>query len=334
MLLSIVVPTYNEEENVPVFYEEVSAVLNQLPYEWEMIFVNDGSRDRSADKVKELHVRDPRVRLLSLSRNFGSYSAISAGLLYAHGDAMVCISCDLQDPPELIFEFVKHWEEGADIVWGVRASRDDPGLKSVYANLFYWIIRKTVWQDFPSGGMDCGLFDRRIVDLYNQLPIRNTIPFFTIYDMGFKQARIPYHRRARLRGTGNWPLFKRIKSAIDVLVDFSYVPIRIISLFGYLISALSFLYALFVVFNRVVLGVGSSGWPSIMVLVAFLGGLQLVVLGVLGEYLWRVAEQARERPRFFLMERVGFSSEENPGRNQEQYRPHSREKSSGKEAAH
>src|SRR5262249_32454315 len=170
-----------------------------------------------------------------LSRNFGSYGAISAGLIHARGDAVVCISCDLQDPPELITEFVRQWESGMDIVWGVRASRDDPGLKSFYANTFYWILKPFVWKDFPQGGMDYGLFDRRIIDLYNNMPVRNTIPFFTIFDMGFRQAQVPYHRRGRLRGHSNWPMFKRIKSAIDVLVDFSYLPIRSITILGIVI---------------------------------------------------------------------------------------------------
>jgi dolichol-phosphate mannosyltransferase len=323
MSISIVVPTYNEEENIQAFYDQVSAVLSKLNYSWEMIFVNDGSRDRSAQIVADLHQQDSRVCLINLSRNFGSYGAITAGFLHARGDSIICISCDLQDPPELIPDFVRCWEEGNDIVWGVRATRVDPGLKSLYANTFYWVLRRFIWKDFPPGGMDYGLFDRRIIDLFNQMPVRNTIPFLTIYNMGFRQVQLPYHRRERVRGKSNWTLLRRLKSALDVLLDFSYLPIRTISLLGYIISAASLAYGLFVVFNRIVFGIGGSGWPSVIALVAFLGGIQLAVLGMLGEYVWRVAEQVRDRPRFLIANRLGFSQDERPGTSIEAYRPHS-----------
>jgi dolichol-phosphate mannosyltransferase len=322
MQISVIIPTYNEEENIEAFYGRVAPILESLPYDWEMIFINDGSRDRSAELIQALHERDTRVRLLNLSRNFGSYGAISAGFMYAHGDAIIAISCDLQDPPELIRDFVQKWEEGADIVWGVRASREDPGLKSLYANSFYWFLRRFVWPDFPPGGMDFGLFDRRVIDLYNQLPVRNTIPFLTIYDMGFRQERLPYHRQARLRGVSGWSFLRRLKAAIDVMIDFSYTPIRFITGLGFVVSFLSLLYAAFVIFNRLVFGIGGSGWPSLVVLLTLFGGIQLVVLGTLGEYIWRVAEQVRERPRFLIMDRVGFEKTENPGRGQERYQAH------------
>jgi polyisoprenyl-phosphate glycosyltransferase len=322
MSISVVIPAYNEEENIGIFYDQVSAILDKLPYKWEMIFVNDGSKDHTAQMVSNLHQRDPRVCLLSLSRNFGSYGAITAGLFHARGDAVVCISCDLQDPPELIVDFVREWEKGADIVWGVRATRVDPGLKALYANTFYWVLRKFIWKDFPSGGMDYGLFDQRIIALYNQMPVRNTIPFLAIYNMGFHQMQLPYHRRDRERGKSNWPFLRRLKSALDVLLDFSYIPIRAVSLVGYIIAAVSFTYGLFVVFNRIVLGIGGSGWPSVISLVAFLGGVQLAVLGMLGEYVWRVAEQVRGRPRFLIADRLGFAPDERPGTNIEMFRPH------------
>jgi len=325
MLISVVVPTYNEEGNVEIFYHEVSSVLKGLDTEWEIIYVNDGSRDHSAELIMKLLNEDGHVNLLNLSRNFGSYGAISAGMAHARGDAVICMSCDLQDPPSLITEFFNNWRQGADIVWGIRATRNDPGFKAAYANIFYWILRKFIWHDFPQGGMDCGLFDRRIIDLYNNLPLRNTIPFLAIYDMGFRQVQIPYDRRERLRGQSNWPFFKRVKSAIDVLLDFSYLPIRLISTLGILISIFSIMYAVTVILNRIFLGIGGSGWPSTIALVAFLGGIELTVLGVLGEYIWRVAEQARARPRFIIMDRLGFNEEEKKGNGLEMFRPHSQD---------
>lgn len=323
MLVSIVVPSYNEEENVQPFYHAISEVMSHTHYDWEIIFVNDGSRDRTVAAVEALRQQDKRVKLISLSRNFGSYSAISAGLLYAAGDGIVVISCDLQDPPELIQQFIERWEGGADIVWGVRASRVDPGLKSIYANTFYWILRRFIWPDFPQGGMDYGLFDRRIIELYNALPIRNTIPFLAIYDLGFRQEQIPYHRQERQRGYSKWTFFRRIKAAIDVMLDFSYFPIRLVSTLGFTIALLSFLYGTFVAINRILFDIGGSGWPSTIVITAFIGGVQLIVLGMLGEYLWRVAEQVRQRPRFIIMNQVGLNAPMQQPIHQESYRPHS-----------
>lgn len=323
MLISIVVPAYNEQENVQPFYHAILEVMNDTAYQWEIIYVNDGSHDGTVSVLQRLHEQDDRVKYISLSRNFGSYSAISAGLRYAKGDGVVVISCDLQDPPELIAEFLTRWERGADIVWGVRASRVDPGLKSTYANTFYWLLRRFVWPDFPPGGMDYGLFDRRIIDLYNSLPIRNTIPFLAIYDLGFRQEQIPYHRRERKRGTSKWTFFRRIKAAIDVILDFSYFPIRLVSSFGIVIALLSILYAFVVAMNRVLFGVGGAGWPSTIVVITFLGGIQLIVLGMLGEYIWRVVEQVRERPRFIVMDQVGFETAGASLIAQEAYHPHS-----------
>jgi len=324
MLLSVIVPTYNEEENIQLFYDTVSPILNDITNDWEILFVNDGSIDKSAELIMGLREKDNRICLINLSRNYGSYSAISAGFLHARGDAIACISCDLQDPPELIKDFVTHWQAGADIAWGVRATRSDPGLKSFYANTFYWILKRFIWRDFPEGGMDYGLFDRRIIDTFNKIPVRNTIPFLTIYDMGFRQVQIPYHRRDRRFGYGKWTFARRVKSAVDVLLDFSFLPIRTISLLGYMISFLSFVYAFVVIINRVFFGLGDVGWPSLAVIILFLGGLQLVVLGVIGEYLWRVAEQVRERPRFLIMDMVGVESG-TPSENQaEDYIPHAK----------
>jgi polyisoprenyl-phosphate glycosyltransferase len=323
MLISVVSPAYNEEENVEIFYQEIAKAMALIPqHQWEILFVNDGSRDSTAQKIAALRERDSRVNLLSLSRNFGSYGAITAGLFHARGNAVVCISTDLQDPPGLIPQFVAHWEKGADIVWGVRASRTDPGLKSFYANTFYWILRRFIWKDFPPGGMDYGLFDRRVIELFNNLPVRNSIPFLTIFDMGFRQAQITYHREQRTRGQSHWTFVRRIKTALDVLLDFSYLPIRTISFMGVLLSLLSIVYGIIVVFNRTVFGIGDPGWPSLVALVAFLGGINLTVLGVLGEYIWRIADQVRNKPRFIIMDRLGFTSDELNGPLNEVFRPH------------
>lgn len=306
-LISIVVPAMNEEENVSRFYDAALPVMDALSgYDWELIFVDDGSTDRTVDEVLRLRESDERVRLLQLSRNFGSYAAIRAGFEHARGDAVISISCDLQDDPSLFHDFVERWEEGYHTVWGVRARRDDSWSKTFLAKSFYRVVRGLALADLPTGGMDCGLFDRQVISEFLRIPDKHAITFMTIYWMGYKQARIPYHRKDRTHGESKWPLGKRIKAAVDVLTSFSYLPVRAASYVGIVISAISILSAGVILFNRVVLGIGSLGWPSIMVTVLFLAGVQLTVLGVLGEYIWRIASEVRGRPQHIVMERYGF----------------------------
>ena len=306
-LISVVVPVMNEEENVRPFYDAVTHVTDGLiEFEWEFIFVDDGSTDQSLERLVALRATDDRIRVPELSRNFGSYAALRAGLDYARGDAVITISADLQDPPELFRSFVAQWQEGYHIVWGVRAERDDPWSKKILAGLFYRVVRRVALSGLPISGMDCGLFDRKVVDAFRQIPDRNNIPFMTIYWMGFRQARVPYDRQRRQFGESKWPLGKRINSALDVITSFSHLPIRLASYFGLAISALSAVVALVVLINKLVFGIGTLGWPSVMITVLFLGGVQLVVLGVLGEYLWRISTEVRGRPWYVVMNEIGF----------------------------
>jgi dolichol-phosphate mannosyltransferase len=310
-LISIVVPVLNEEENLGRFYAAVKAVTDDLPeFQWEFVFVDDGSNDASVNVIMDLRERDPRINALQLSRNFGSYAAIKAGFDYARGDAAISMSADLQDPPELFREFVARWREGNHIVWGVREQRDDPWTKKFAASMFYRLVRRLALADLPSGGMDCGLFDRRVIDAFRQIRDRNSITFMTIYWMGFRQARVGYHREARRFGRSKWPLGKRVKSAVDVITAFSYLPVRLASYFGLVISAVAFIGALMVLFDRLVLGIGGLGWPSLMVTMLFLGGVQMLMLGIIGEYLWRINTEVRDRPQYIVMKEVGF--EEGP----------------------
>lgn len=309
-LISVVTPFFNEEHNVVPFYEAVRSVTDQLSdLEWEFLFVNDGSTDPTAERLLALREKDSRVRILLLSRNFGSYPAIRAGLDYSRGDACIMISSDLQDSPELFKGFIAHWREGYDVVWAVRAGRDDPWAKKFLAQLFYRLIRTLALSDLPVDGMDYGLFDRKVINALLRIPDINNIPFLTIYWMGFRQARIPYRRGPRTRGIGKWPLGKRIKSALDVITSFSCLPLRFASCVGLAISLLSLLGAVTIVFNKLVLGVGTWGWPSLMVSILFLGGIQLVVLGVMGEYLWRIGNQARGQPPYVVMKEYGFENQ-------------------------
>ncbi len=310
-LISVVVPAYNEEENVQFFYDAVTAVTNNLSeFDWEFLIVDDGSTDRTVERFRALAEKDRRLRILQLSRNFGSYAALRAGFDHARGDAVITISADLQDSPELFRTFVARWKEGYHTVWGVREQRDDPLTKKVLAALFYQVIRRLALAGLPVGGMDCGLFDRKVIDAFREIPDRNNITFMTIYWMGFRQAQVPYHRRERKFGQSKWPFRKRMKAALDVITSLSSLPIRFISYMGLFISMLSFLAAMVVVFNKLVWGIGEWGWPSLMVVMLFLGGIQLIMLGLIGEYLWRVGAQVRGQPWYIVMDKIGFENQQ------------------------
>src|SRR5713226_2498901 len=306
-LISIIVPAMNEQDNVQPFYDATKAVTDSLSnFEWEIIFVDDGSTDSTVERILDLREKDPRVCVLQLSRNFGSYAAIKAGFDYMRGDACITISADLQDPPDLFRSFTARWQEGHHIVWGVREQRDDPWSKRVMANLFYRLIRRLALADLPKHGMDCGLFDRRVVDTFRQIRDKNSITFMTIYWMGFRQARVPYRRQSRRFGSSKWPVGKRIKSALDVITAFSYLPVRITSYLGLLISIIALVGVVIVLFNKLVLGIGGWGWPSLMITMLFLGGVQMLMLGIIGEYLWRINSEVRVRPQYIVMKEFGF----------------------------
>ncbi len=308
--ISLVGPVYNEVENIQAYYDEVLAAIEGQDFDIEFIFVDDGSRDGSLALLRELASRDSRVRVFSFSRNFGAVAACTCGLTHASGDAAVLMSVDLQDPPELIPEFVAQWRAGHDIVWAVRQTRDDPVAKRLIAAAFYRAIRFFVFPDYPKDGTDVGLFSRRVLDIFRALPERDSNPFFTLYSLGFDQARIPYHRGKRRAGVSGWPFWKRAKNAVDIITSFSRWPLRMISVSGIIIAGMSVLFSLHIIYRRVFLDLGGDGWPSLAVLVAFLGGLQMLFIGIIAEYLWRIAEQTRHRPRYIISER--FSLEASP----------------------
>lgn len=312
-LISIVVPALNEQENILPFYEVTKGIIDSLPdFGWEIVFVDDGSTDSTVDRVLALREKDSRVCILQLSRNFGSYAAIKAGFDYAHGDAIISISADLQDPPELFRSFAARWREGYHIVWGVREQRDDPWSKKFAANMFYRLIRRLGLTDLPNHGMDCGLFDRKVIEAFREIHDKNAITFMTIYWMGFRQARVNYHRQARHFGTSNWPVGKRVKSALDVITAFSFLPVRLISLVGLIISIIAFVGAVIVLIDKLLLGLGELGWPSLMITVLFMGGVQMLMLGIIGEYLWRINSEVRGRPQYIVMRDFGFEDRESP----------------------
>lgn len=303
-LISVVVPVYNEEANIQNFYDRMAAAVQGQPYDMELIMINDGSRDRSFELLKGIAEKDARVVAVNLSRNFGSYAAINCGWQMAKGDAVMSISCDLQDPPEIINEFVPQWQAGNHIVWGVRAGREDPFMKSLLAKFFYTVLRKLALPDFPKDGMDIGMFDRKVVEQYLEHREKHGIPFVTVYTMGFRQVRIPYTRKARVAGESGWPLMKRIKFAIDVIVDHSYTPIRTMTLVGGGVAVAAVAYGVLLVLLKLLFGYGTSGWTSLATIIVFMSGLQMVFLGIIAEYLWRTSSDVKRRPAYYVMDIV------------------------------
>lgn len=307
-LISIVIPVFNEEDNIKNFFERMEKATSGRDYKVEYIFVNDGSKDKSIFILDNLASNNQHVKVIDFSRNFGSYAAIEAGLINSQGEAVMCISCDLQDPPEIINEFYPLWSKGNDIVWGVREGRKDPFFKKNFAKLFYFLVRNLAFdKDFPDDGMDIGMFDKKVIQSYLLYNDRNSIPFFTIYSMGFQQARVPYVRMERVAGESGWPFWKRVKCSIDIMVAFSYFPIRAMTTSGILLSMLSFLYLFAIIFLRLFSpGFSAPGWTSIAALILFMGGIQFIFLGIVAEYLWRTSERVKDFPRFLVKSKIGF----------------------------
>ena len=304
-LLAIVVPVFNERDNLERFHEQVTAVMRDLAdYDWEFVFVDDGSRDGSFGVLRALHERDERVTALRFPRNFGSHVAIAAGIDRARGDAAVIMAADLQDPPSLIRDFVARWRDGYDVVWGARSGRDDGAFRSWAMGRFYTMVRRYAIPTYPKGGTGsfC-LITKPVMEAFRQMNERNRLTFGLIAWAGFKETQVPYHRPSRLVGASSWTTSKMVKAAMDTFISFSLFPIRTITYLGLAVSALSFLFGFYVLLNKLLYGTRVMGWSSVMLTVLLLGGVQLVMIGVLGEYLWRILDESRGRP-LYIVERT------------------------------
>lgn len=305
---SAIVPCLNEEETLQTLYERVAPVLEaEFGDRWEIVFVDDGSTDRTLALVAELRERDERVRAVRLSRNFGSHVAIAAGLDHVSGDLAVILAADLQDPPETIPDLVARWREGYEIVWGARETREDPLLRRAFARLFYGLIRRTALPGIPSTGTGsfC-LIDRSVIDSFQRFPERNRLTFGIISWSGFAQTQVPYRRAPRHAGKSKWSFAQLVKTAIDTFVSFSYLPLRLISYFGFVVSILAFAFAIYVVIDHFAAGSTLKGWPSLMAAILFLGGVQMLTLGIVGEYIWRISEESKRRPLYLVRDRLGI----------------------------
>lgn len=307
-MISVVVPIFNEEENLPELFHRMRAALEQSTVPWELILVNDGSRDRSVELIRGFHRDETRVKLVSLSRNFGHQAALTAGVHHARGDCVILADGDLQDPPEVIPELVAKWREGYQVVLAERRSRaDSNGARGVGFRLFYPAMRRL--SDLPEGP-DAGIFglmDRVVVDEFNKLPEHNRfIPGLRSW-LGFRQTSVLYDRQIRAGGAPKQSLRKLIRYALDGMFSFSNKPLRAATYSGLVVSAVAFLLAIyyfvtFFAFNKQ----AGSGFTTIILCVLFLGGVQLICVGILGEYVGRVYEEVKRRPLYVVRETLGF----------------------------
>lgn len=308
MLLSIVTPAYNEAENLPRLHARLAALdWAGLGLDWEWIVVDDHSRDGSAQWLNDLAARDTRVRWIRFSRNFGSHAACTAGLEHARGDATVVMAADLQDPPETIPALVERWRGGSDVVWAVRGARAGESVRTrASARLFYALMRRFTPLGPPPEGADFFLVNRAVMEALRSAPERNTSLIGQIQWLGFTQTEIVYTKEARAAGRSKWTFSKKLKLSVDWIVGFSYVPIRFMSGLGVVFALVGFLYALFLTVRRVVFVTPVEGWTSLICVVLITSGVQLMMLGVLGEYLWRTFDSSRGRPRYVIQRREGF----------------------------
>jgi dolichol-phosphate mannosyltransferase len=302
-LISLVVPVYNESEVIGAFYDRASRALGALTEaDYEVVFVDDGSRDDSYRQLAGFAAADPRVRVLKLSRNFGHQIAITAGIDYARGDCVVVIDADLQDPPEVIAQMVARWRDGFDVVYGVRAERDGEGaVKLMTASAFYRVLEKLTQIQIPQNVGDFRLMSRRAAGQLKQLREKDRFVRGLVSWIGFNQTGVSYSRDKRYAGVTKYPYRKMIKFAFDGITSFSTVPLKLATWSGYSASLLAFLY-LVSVFVQKALGYTVEGWATIMVALLFLGGVQLVCLGIVGEYIGRIFNEVKPRPMYVLEE--------------------------------
>lgn len=309
LLLSVVVPCHNEQLNVPLLHKRLCAALQGTRVDWELILVDDHSNDATFAVAKDLAASDQRVKALRLARNVGSHLAIICGTEHASGDAIVVLAADLQDPPDLIPKMLEQWRAGSQIVWAVRDARLGISyIDRLSSQLFNRIMAKIIPSaDIDREGVDFFLIDRVVGDALQAHRETNISVFALLQWMGFRQSKAYYTKHARTHGQSSWSLRKKLKLFVDSIVSFSFLPIRAMSLIGILVATAGFLYALFVIMNSFA-GHALSGWSSIIVVALILGGVQIIMLGVLGEYLWRNLAETRQRPRYLVEDKVGFQT--------------------------
>ena len=301
MKVSIVVPVYYNEDNlIPLYTDLKEKIINTINYEYEIVFVNDGSKDKSFEVMQQIREKDSNVKIFSLSRNFGSHAAILCGLSKCTGDCAVIKAADLQEPTELILEMVESWKQGNNVVLAVREGREESKRQTFFANTYYNIVRKTALPNMPEGGFDVYLIDRKVINVLCSLDEKNSALTGQILWSGFKTSVVPYTRKAREIGTSKWTLKKKIRLVMDTLFSFSSLPITIVSGIGTISFVASIIWALCVLIFKVVGLIKVSGWTTLFIFNLFSFVVIMLTLGILGNYIWRTFDASRNRPPYIV----------------------------------
>lgn len=305
-IISVVTPAYHEADSLPELYERLRNVLDREEMDWEWVIVDDHSRDGTFSVIRNLAAKDSRIRGIRLARNTGAHMALTCALHAARGDCAIALAADLQDPPETVPELLAKWRAGFQVVWATRAKREGESLgKVMAARIYYWLMRRVVgFREMPAEGADFFLLDRKVLEAFQQFRESNVSILALITWMGFRQTMINYTKRVRVHGKSGWTLRKKLKLFVDSVTAFSYVPIRFMMYMGFAVFGIGFSVALFEIFNALA-GNPPPGWTTLIVAVLVLGGFQMLMIGVLGEYLWRVLDESKRRPQYLIEDSVG-----------------------------
>lgn len=311
--ISIVIPCYNEELIIKTLYKRLTKTANKWSLDWEVICVDDGSKDKTFHLLSDIHNKDPRWKAVSLSRNFGHQAAISCGMHHATGDAVVVIDADLQDPPEFIATMIQHWKKGYEVVYAVRKKRKESNWKKISYWMFYRLLSKLSTFEIPLDSGDFSLIDKKVLQVLKQMPERNRFIRGLRAWTGFKQIGIEYERHARHAGETKYPFKKLVGLALDGIFSFSYMPLTLASYFGFFVAIIALLGIVFTFLQRIFssffvsIGIGPvPGFATIVIAILFLGGVQLIFLGILGNYISRIYDEVKARPQWIINNRVGF----------------------------
>lgn len=307
-LISIVVPMFNESQNVGCFFEKIFEVISQLTdYNFEIICVNDGSRDDTLEKVEQLAGKDKRIKVIDLSRNFGKEIALTAGIHATAGDAVIPIDADLQDPPELIVELIAKWNQGYDVVYATRLLREgESSFRKMTAFLFYRTIRRLTKVDIPPDTGDFRLMSRPVVEAVNQCNECHRFMKGLFSWVGFRQTSVPYLRNRRHKGVTSFNYWKLWNFAVEGITSFSFVPLQLATYIGFLTALFSVAYIAYIIIKTWLFGDPVKGYPSTMVAIFFFGGMQLMTLGIIGEYVGRIYNESKRRPLYFIRKKTNF----------------------------
>lgn len=311
ILISLVVPVYNEYENINEFYRRCVEVLELLREPFEIVFVNDGSKDDTIELLLALCNKDRRIKVINLSRNFGKEIAMTAGIEHSSGDVVIPIDADLQDPPELIPELMAKWREGYDVVYATRIKREgETWFKQWTANMFYKIIGSVTRFNIPKNTGDFRIMDRKVVEALKQLREQHRFMKGLFSWVGFRQTSLPYYREPRFAGKSKWNYWKLWNFAIEGITSFSYAPLQFATYIGFSVALCAFIYGIYLIILTLLHSNPVPGYPSLMVVMLFLGGVQLFTMGIIGEYIGRIYNESKRRPLYFVQDSFGFNDQE------------------------